>query len=212
MRCVSCRFDCLLMLALLLGLVVFPCVLQADEPEENFVPIFNGVDFTGWKTSGTEGYRVEEGKIIAHKGNLVTEKHYSDFILRFEFRLPENGNNGIGIRNAMEIQILDDTGPKHKNIKPWQFHGSIYGVVPAQPGSLKPVGEWNVQEILAQGNHLRVTVNGQVIVDADLKAALEQGPLDGKPHNNLLSPTGPITLRGHNSSVEFRNLRVKELQ
>jgi len=202
-------FAALFVLALLLGI---PFESRADESAEGFVPIFNGVDFAGWNTANTNGYRVEDGKIIAHKGNLVTEKHYRDFILRFEFRLPENGNNGIGIRNAMEIQVLDDTGPKHKNIKPWQFHGSVYGIVPAKQGSLRPLGEWNEQEILIKGNHIRVTVNGQVVVDADLKEALARGPLDGKPHSELLSPSGPITLRGHNSPVEFRNLRVKELK
>lgn len=197
---------------------VFACLVMsswsgAAEPDAGFTPIFNGRDLAGWKTAGTEGYKVEDGKLIAYRGTLNTEKHYDNFILRFEFRLPPGGNNGIGVRDAMEIQILDDTAPKHAHIKLWQHHGSIYGVVPAKQGSCKPVGQWNEEEILADGNHIRVTVNGQVVVDADLKEAMQAGPADGKPkkHANIFSQSGPIGLRGHNSRVEFRNLRVKEL-
>ena len=47
---------------------------------------------------------------------------------------------------GMEIQVLDDASDRYKDIKPWQHHGSIYGVVPAKTGALKPAGEWNSEE------------------------------------------------------------------
>ena len=103
--------------------------------EEGFVPLFNGVDLTGW-TGDTRGYWAEDG-VLAGKplGNLYTEAQYGDFILRFEFKLTPGANNGIGIRvplkrkastEGMEIQILDDTSEEYKDIKPYQYHGSIY--------------------------------------------------------------------------------------
>ena len=131
--------------------------------------LFNGKDLTGWK-GDTEGYVAEDGILVCKKGgrNLVSEKQYGDFVFSFEFKLEESGNNGIGIRvpegghpasSGMEIQILDHNGSKYNGqaemangqkrklswLKPWQYHGSIYGVVPAD--SRKP---FDVREIIAR--------------------------------------------------------------
>ena len=85
-------------------------------------------------------------------GNLYTEKEYADFIYRFEFQLTPGANNGLGIRApltgdaayvGMELQILDNTAPIYANLHEYQYHGSVYGVIPAKKGFLKPVGEWN---------------------------------------------------------------------
>jgi hypothetical protein len=86
-------------------------------------------------------------------------------------------------------------------------HGSIYDVFPAQRGSQKPVGEWNTEEIVADGRH--VTVNGQKIVDANLDGARDPATL--KKHPSLQNKTGHIGFLGHGARVEFRHLRVKEL-
>jgi hypothetical protein len=113
--------------------------------------------------------------------------------------------------DGMEIQILDDTADQYKDLHDYQFHGSIYGVVPAERGHLKPLGEWNSMEINAQGRRIVITVNGAVTVDADLDQASANGTLDGKEHPGLKNEAGHIALLGHGSRVEFRNLRIKEL-
>lgn len=152
-------------------------------------------------------------------GKLFTNRQYSDFIFRFEFKLEPGGNNGVGIhaplqgrtsRAGMEIQIIDDSAPKYKNLKPYQFHGSIYGMVPAKRGHQKPVGQWNTQEIICNGRHVKVTLNGAVIVDPNLD---QIGPqtLDGREHPGRFRDKGHIGFLGHGSRVEFRNIRVKEL-
>jgi hypothetical protein len=192
--------------------------LSREETESGFELLFNGKDLTGWQ-GDLKGYIVAEpGVLLCRGGGLYTEKDYGDFILRFEFKLPPNGNNGIGLRaplgqdaayHGMESQILDDSGSMYTQLKPWQYHGSIYGVVPATRGSLKPVGQWNAEEILCDGPHVRVTVNGQVIVDADLSAIKK--PMDGRQHPGLKRAKGSIGLLGHGSPVQFRNIRVKEL-
>lgn len=193
--------------------------VSADEAGEGFVSLFNGKDLEGWQGS-VQGYAVEDGAIVCRRGgNLFTEKEYADFVLRLEFKVPPGGNNGVGIRtplqrnpaySGMEIQVLDDDHPMYNNLKTYQFHGSVYGVVPAKRGHLRPAGEWNCQEIRAEGSRIRVTLNGQVIVDADL-AEIEKPYLDGHEHPGLLNKKGYIGFLGHGSPVEFRNIRVKEL-
>jgi len=195
-----------------------PCGLSAQEAEEGFVCLFNGKNLDGW-CGATEGYAVEDGKLVClHGGNLFTEKEYGDFVFRFEFKLEPNGNNGVAIRapltgnpayQGMEIQILDNFGNRWKGLKPWQYHGSIYGVVAAKRGAQKPPGQWNSEEIYCKGSHIRVTLNGEVIVDADI-SQIEQ-TADGRPHPGLKRSKGHIGFMGHGSRVEFRNLRIKEL-
>jgi len=199
-------------------------VFTAQSDEDGFVPIFDGATLTGWKlVSGQgRGYIVENGMIVCPKdggGNLFTEKEYANFVLRFEFRSEPAGNNGIGIRapyegdaayQGMEIQILDDQHEQYKGkIRSEQHHGSVYDVIPARTGYLKPAGEWNTEEIVADGRHIKVTVNGQTIVDANLDDVKDEAKL--KKHPGLANKKGHIGFLGHGARVEFRNLRVKEL-
>jgi hypothetical protein len=108
----------------------------------------------------------------------------------------------------MEIQVLDNSADRYANLKEYQYHGSIYGVVPAKRGFQKPVGEWNSQEIKAVGSRITITLNGTVIVDADI-AEIE--PVDGHAHPGLHNKKGHIGFLGHGAGVEFRNLRIKPL-
>ncbi len=166
---------------------------------------------------------VQDG-VIAVKpdsgGNLYTEKDYGDFVLRFEFKLTPGANNGIGIRTpstgdaayvGMEIQVLDDGAEIYKDLKPYQYHGSIYGVAPARRGHQKPVGEWNREEIRVQGKRVTVSLNGTVIVDADIEKASMPQTIDGRDHPGLKRTSGRIAFCGHGSRVEFRNLRILTL-
>jgi hypothetical protein len=212
--------------ALLLATVPATC----DDKEEGFVALFNGKDFTGWRygkagageNKAGKGYQVADGILFCTKGdggNLFTEKEYGDFIFRFELKIEENGNNGVGIRAplegdaayvGMEVQILDDYGPQFKDkLQPWQYHGSIYDVFPAKRGALKPAGEWNAEEIYAKGRHIKVTLNSTVIVDANIDDVKDPEVL--KKHPGLARTKGHIGFLGHGARVEFRNLRIKEL-
>ncbi|MDD4870587.1 MAG: DUF1080 domain-containing protein [Kiritimatiellae bacterium] len=173
--------------------------------ETGFVSIFDGKTLAGWRGAIT-GYVAEANSLICLKkggGNLLTVKEYKDFIFRFELRFEPGGNNGVSIR-GQEIQILDDYAPRHKNLKPCQYHGSIYCKVPAKRGATKPAGEWNTEEIFIQGSRWKVIVNGQVIVDVDLATMPEFSELAKRTK-------GPLGFLGHGARVEFRNLRVKEL-
>lgn len=226
-------------------LVILSCLAMAAGPatvsaqEEGFVSLFNGKDLTGWvygrRANGEvnktgRGYQVKDGVLFTTKedgGNLFTEKEYGDFVLRFDFRLTDNANNGIGIRaplegdaayNGIEIQVLDDSGSEYQKLRPAQYHGSVYQMFPAKRGFQKPVGEWNSEEITVKGRQITVRLNGEVIVDANLDEVTDEALL--AKHRDLNKPEGSrgiantkghIGLLGHGTRVEFRNIRIKEL-
>lgn len=193
-------------------------------PTDGFVSLFDGKTLKGWSLYGKkgEGYYVKDGMIVCARGgggNLLTDREFSDFVLRVEFRLEPGSNNGIGIRapltdkaiayQGMEIQVIDDYSDKYGKLKPWQFNGSIYNLVPAKVGSLKPAGEWNYQEITCVGRRVKVKLNGHVIVDANLNDITDAETI--QKHPGMLRDRGHIGFLGHNDYVEFRNIRIKEL-
>ncbi len=216
---------------LVLVLSVFTCAqdIRTENPEPGFMSLFNGKDLSGWvygRTATGEnksgaGYAVEGGVLFCTEhdgGNLYTQREYGDFSFRFEFKLTENANNGVGIRAplegdaayvGMEIQILDDGGSNNRNLKPEQYHGSIYDLVGSKRGSLKPVGAWNAEEIEAKGSRIKVTLNGTVILDTDL-AVIKDGAILQR-HPGVKNIKGHIGFLGHGARVEFRNVRIKEL-
>lgn len=199
--------------------------LSADEKKEGYRVLFDGTNMHQW-TGNTVDYILEDGCISMHPsnnygGNLYTKDEFGNFIYRFEFQLTPGANNGIGIRTpmegdaayvGMEIQVLDHDDPIYNDITPFQTHGSVYGIIAAKRAKLKPVGEWNYEEIVADGNHIKVTLNGEVIVDGDIKEAVKNGTPDGKEHPGLFNKKGHIGFLGHGSPVKFKNIRIKELK
>ncbi|MCP4640760.1 MAG: DUF1080 domain-containing protein [bacterium] len=191
----------------------------AAAVEEGFVTLFNGKDLTGW-VGDTKGYIAENGELVCKPGgNLYTAKEYGDFVFRFEFKFTPGANNGLCVRgpigggayNGMELQILENTAEKYAKLQPYQYHGSIYGIVAAKRGHLKPVGEWNRQEVIAKGRQITVKLNGTVIVDADLDEASTPKTADGKEHKGLDRAKGHLGFLGHGDLLWFRNIRIKEL-
>jgi hypothetical protein len=207
-----------------LAAVLLAACATTPSDERGFVSLFDGKTLDGWKLLGKkgDGYVITNGVIACAQGgggNLLTERQYADFILRFEFRVEPGGNNGLGIRAPMtdkqiayygiELQILDDYHPKYHKLRPAQYHGSIYDVVPAKRGAVRLAGGWNKQEVTALGRRITVRLNGQVIVDADLNDVTDPAVL--QKHPGLLRERGHIGFLGHNDHVEFRNIRIKEL-
>jgi len=198
--------------------------LTAEEKAEGYVSLFNGRNLDNW-VGNKKSYAAEDGMIIIKPvddsgGNLYTEKEYEDFNFRFEFQLTPAANNGLGIRApltgdaayvGMELQILDDTDPVYANLQPYQYHGSVYGVIPSRRGFLKPLGEWNDEEVTAKGTHITIVLNGTTIVDGDIAGPRDNGTMDHKDHPGLKNKTGHIGFLGHGSLVKFRNIRIKEL-
>jgi hypothetical protein len=198
--------------------------LTPEEKAEGFVALFNGRNLDNW-VGNKQSYVAEDGMIVIKPengsgGNLYTEKEYADFIFRFEFLLTPAANNGLGIRAplegdaaymGMELQILDNTADVYANLQPYQYHGSVYGVIPAKREYLKPVGEWNYEEVVARGTRITITLNGTVIVDGDIAEPRDNGTIDHNEHPGLKNKTGHIGFLGHGSIVKFKNIRIKDL-
>lgn len=196
----------------------------APEPVSEFTAIFDGESLEGWNllAGKGEGYRVEDGMLVCHEGeggNLFYDKELTDFVLRFDFRLEDGSNNGLCIRcpqqegslayEGIELQIIDNSSERYAKIKPWQKHGSLYHVFPAETGALKPVGEWNSEEVTVQGTTVKVVVNGQTILDVDTSTVTDPEIL--KEHPGLKNTSGVIGFLGHNEPIAFRNIELKEL-
>jgi hypothetical protein len=202
--------------------------LDRMEEISNWEAIFNGKDLSGWH-GDTEGYIVKDGILICQKGakNLYTDKEYSDFVFKFQFKLTESGNNGLGIRvpkgghaasDGMELQILDHRGTRYNEtskdgkrkltwLKPWQVHGSIYGIYPAKTGYLKPLDQWNEQIVICIEDHIKVILNGAVIVDAFLD---DITPVEGKDHPGMRRRSGHLMFAGHSDHIEFKDISIAE--
>lgn len=199
-------------------------ILNAQESEDGFVLLLNNKNLDNW-VGNKKDYFVEN-KILKVRpenggsGNLYTKKEYSNFILRFEFKLSPGANNGLGIHAPLEgdaayvgkeLQILDNSAAIYSKLKSYQYHGSVYGVIPAKRGFQNPVGDWNSQEVQVNGNRFKVVLNGTIILDGDIEEASRNGTVDGKMHPGLNRNTGHIGFLGHGSPLEFRNIRIKQL-
>ena len=213
--------------------------LTAEEKARGFEMLFDGTDLSKWH-GDKEGYTVVNGAIYVSAnygatGNLYTNKEYRNFVYRFEFCFLEEGvNNGVGIRTPenvdaaydgmCELQILDHDAPVYAGwLRDYQVHGSIYGVVPAKRLKHKPLGEWSTEEIVVEGDHVKVTVNGEVITDADVRKVTKghnvapdgsgKNPytIDGHDHPGMFNYKGFISFCGHGAGLKIRNVRILDL-
>jgi hypothetical protein len=145
----------------------------------------------------------------------------------------EGVNNGVGIRTPMgvdaayegmcEVQVLDHDAPIYADLREYQVHGSAYGIIPAKRIKHKPLGEWSTEEIRVKGDRVTVTVNGEVILDGNLREACKGHNVapDGSNHNpyttdhrnhpGMFNKKGHIGFLGHGAGLKYRNVRIKEL-
>lgn len=202
---------------LTLGLVLISFLMAgcvAPSKSSRKTSLFNGRDLTGWVAMHGGEWTVSEHSIIGRNGVdwttnpeksgswLRTEKSYRDFELELEYSINPKGNSGVFFHSGLdknpaftghEVQILDDRGQEPKKYTT----GSLYDVVAPSKNMSRPAGEWNQMTIRCQGNHVRVTLNGETIVQQDSQRNLE----------------GYIGLQNHDNHavVKFRNLWIREL-
>ncbi|MBQ8047944.1 MAG: DUF1080 domain-containing protein [Prevotella sp.] len=212
--------------------------LSKEEKDQGFELLFDGKTLDKWHGNKTN-YVSDNGTIYVSagygdNGNLYTNKKYSDFVYRFEFAFLEPGvNNGIGIRtkdgvdaayDGMEIQVLDHDASIYAGwLREYQQHGSVYGIIPSKRVVFPPLGTWNTEEIRAEGDHITVTVNGEVILDGNIREACQghnmapegakENPytVDHQSHPGLFNKDGYISFCGHGEGVRFRNIRILDL-
>ena len=187
--------------------------LSAQSAEEEFHPLFNGKDLTGWKLRNPQGHQswsvlpdgvlkntVEKG---THGTDLVSEKKFWNFAVTYEFMTPDNSNSGFYLRGRHEIQILGDhaSGQLKKG-----GNGAIYNFKAPDKFVTKPAGEWQKAEVTMIGHKITVILNGVKIHENVECTEATGGELD----RNVNEP-GPILLQGDHGTVSFRNIMLKEL-
>ncbi len=187
--------------------------LAAADDEKDFTPLFNGKDLTGWKLrnpNGNHSWSVLPGGILkntvekgTHGTDLVTDRKFWNFTVRYEYMTPENSNSGFYLRGRHEIQILGDYKSGEATLS---GNGSIYNFKAPDKFITKPSGEWQTAEATIIGNRITVIMNGVKIHDN-----VECNKATGSEIDNKVTEPGPIFLQGDHGTVSFRNLRIKEL-
>ncbi|MGD9617413.1 MAG: DUF1080 domain-containing protein [Alphaproteobacteria bacterium] len=195
-----------LLLAAAATLLPAPDALGQTEP--GWKPLFDGKSLQNWKPLGDANWKIEDGAIVADRGNgyIVTPDSYGNFQLRAEFWADDDAQSGIFIRCAdpakiaasscYEVNIFD------KRPEPAYGTGAIVDVAKVEPMP-KAAGKWNTYEITANGPHLVVVFNGTKTVDVQ----------DGKHQNGpiaLQRTPGPAPDRKE-GTIKFRKVEIKPL-
>jgi len=194
-------------------LVTALLTLAAAGAETDFTPLFNGKDLTGWhlrNPNGHHSWSVLPGGVLkntvengVHGTDLVTDKKFWNFTVRYEYMTPENSNSGFYLRGRHEIQILGDYKSGGATVS---GNGSIYNFKAPDKFITKPSGEWQSAEATIIGNRITVIMNGVKIHDN-----VECNKATGSEIDNKVTEPGPIFLQGDHGTVYFRNISIKEL-
>jgi len=185
----------------------------AAENQGTFHALFNGKDTAGWKLrnpSGHNSWTIEPGGVLkntvekgSHGTDLMTEKLFWNFTVRYEYMTPDNSNSGFYLRGRQEIQILGD----HSEGQPTKTgNGAIYNFKAPDKFVTKPGGEWQTAEVTIIGHRITVILNGVKIHDN-----VECNQPTGAEIDNKMDVPGPILLQGDHGTVSFRNIKIKEL-
>jgi hypothetical protein len=182
----------------------------------------------GWKEPGLPaGWHVIAG-VLSKNGavdDLVTLQTYGNFELELEWKIGKAGNSGIFYRgtreydhiywSAPEYQLLDDANTEDGTSR-LTAAGSDYALYPAPAGVVRPYDHWNRTRIVVSGDHVEHWLNGQKIVDYQLKSAEWSSKVAASKFarypNYGLAATGLIGIQGdHPGALAIRNIRIREL-
>lgn len=225
-----------------------PNTLTKQEQRDGWKLLFDGKTTKGWRGAYKDsfpqrGWSVNDGTLSIQKtdgsestnfGDIVTTDEYSQFDLRFDFKLSEGANSGVkyfvaeqspkpaGSAFGLEYQVLDDE--RHPDAKMGRDGnrtvGSLYDLITAKDKKVNPIGQWNMGRVLVRGNHVEHWLNGSKVVEyergseafrelvAKSKYAAPQYNSNGRFGE---APKGHILLQDHGDHVEFRNIKIKPL-
>jgi hypothetical protein len=207
-------------------------LLIAPAPAQEFHDLFNGKDLDGWVAEGAKEYKVDgqvkpvwtvQDGLLSCAGSgygflRYDKKVFDNFVLHVEYRMHPGTrmcNSGIGIRTTAfdprmsqetrpsyfgyEVQLLDDAG------KPADKHssGSLYRYVAPKTNPVRAGPEWNSIDIECNGPRIRITINGEEVINVD------QSKIDEIKKKPL---KGYVCLQNHGGKIDFRNVRVSEIK
>lgn len=212
--------------------------LTFANAQKGFKSLFDGKTIIGWHTynKSTVGsaWQVQDGAIHLDPklkgkdggGDLVTDKEYSNFHLKLEWKVAPKANSGILIyihespkynqtySTGPEMQVLDNDGHPDGKITKHRA-GDLYDLVKSSSEPVKPVGKWNKVEIISNKGNLTFILNGVKVVktimwDDNWKAMLASSKF-AKWEGFGTYKSGKISLQDHDDEVWYRNIRIKEL-
>lgn len=195
---------------------------NTDPHAADWKPLFINDTLLGWH-GDTRNYQFKDGVLSSKSGatDLVSDDEFGSFHLTFEVKLSAGTNSGIGIwreysstrtlskESGFEVQIQDDTFPGYQLIAPIGRHGGIYNFLSPSAFPMQSVGTWNRHEIIVKDTQVTVIINDQPVVDTDVRLLTpmrsRRTPVD------VTRKRGRLVIMGNIGVVEFRNLRIREL-
>jgi len=225
-----------------------PSTLAAGQSRGEWRPLFDGKTFNGWRGLGYDSvpfahWKIENGAIKkiasgevprladgqpAAGGDLMTKETFTDFELRWEWKISRAGNSGVKYNVSEELsmaaapnhaalgfeyQMLDDSLHEDNKV-PSHRSGALYDLIPPNASkTLKPVGEWNASTIVLRGNHGEHWLNGKEVVEFDLGTPRMDSLMAMSKYRDIKNfaqrRAGHIVLQDHGDEVFFRNIQIR---
>lgn len=202
-------------------------VLTEQDKQEGFQLLFDGSSLSGWAaTRNPEGWAVQNGLLVCKgetHGYLYTLEQFENFILQLEYKAGPTVNSGVFFRwtdlsdpvnTGLEMQIWDTY---HHETMVRNSSGALYDLVAPSSNAVRPAEEWNQITIKCNGSLIQLTLNGTVVVEADIDqwSAAGKNP-DGSDNKFLYAwrdrpRKGHIGLQDHGGYIEFRNIKIQVL-
>ncbi|MEM8710087.1 MAG: DUF1080 domain-containing protein [Planctomycetota bacterium] len=209
-------------------------------PEDGWVDLFNGEDFTGWHTYGKESvgraWKVVDGTMhldAASKagwqtnegGDIVTDAAYANYELELDWKIGECGNSGIIYnvheapefdypwRTGPEMQVLDNTCHPDGKI-PTHRAGDLYDMVSVAEENVNPAGEWNHVKLVVTDGWVEHWLNGKLQVAYPNEGPEWEAMIADSKFKNFprwgTFTSGQISLQDHGDPVWYRNVRLRQ--
>lgn len=213
-----------------------PNTLTEREKSEGWELLFDGKSLTNWhiynKGNVPSAWTIQNGVLYCDpnsdekKGDLITNKEYADYELKFEWKLEKEGNSGVFInvqekpeihttyQSGPEYQLLEDSHPDFD--KPLKKSGCLYTFTPQKNlVSTKLINDWNTSRIVQKDGNITFYLNDVVTAEMDLNSKkwhdmVKQSHFKEYPEFGMHTK-GHIALQDWSRGVSFRNIKIKEL-
>lgn len=219
---------------------LIPNDLSEEEKAQGFKLLFDGKTTNGWQSTVNDefpakGWQVKDGVLAVlpkadapeRGGDIITKEEFGAFELKFDFNVAEGGNGGVkyGIGNngknlGLEYQILDDDKHADSNggVVGNRKLGSLYDLIPAEKESrfVNKPGNWNQGRIVVfPDNTVQHWLNGRKVVEYKRGDAIYRALIARSKYAEYagfgMAPKGPVLLQDHNDFVQFRSIKIREL-
>jgi hypothetical protein len=223
-------------LSLALLLLLSPLARAADnelteqEKKDGWILMFDGKSVKHWVSQNKPmpAKQAQDGAInVLDQGAYVAhyDRKFSDFDFVCDYKFDKTTNSGLffriskpgdgGIGRGFEIQVLDSYGKP-----PTRFEcGALYEFLAPSKQMVKPAGEWNHCEVICVGPNVKVILNGEKVIDANMDQWDTPGKNPDGSKNKFkwalkdMPSEGYIGLSFHDKGKNcwYKNIKVKPL-